>query len=91
MVGGQLDDTVAEADVLGPLAGGAKEYLRRRAVRILFQEMMFDFPGVIVAKPIGQFHLVERVVEQPLLVARRPWPGQLQFVKNPELHSRFPP
>ena len=28
VVGGQLDDAVAEADILGALAGGAEEHLR---------------------------------------------------------------
>ena len=38
MVGGQLDDAVARADILGPLAGGAKKDFGRRAVRIFFQK-----------------------------------------------------
>src|ERR1700680_4769281 len=44
----QLHDAVAQPDPLGALAGGAKEYLGRRRVRILLEEMVLDLPGVIV-------------------------------------------
>ena len=57
-VGGELHDAVAEADVLGPLAGGAEEHLRRGRMGILLEEVVLDFPGVVVAQPVGQLDLV---------------------------------
>ena len=75
MVGGQLNDAVTEADILRALARGAEKDLGRRAVRILFQEVVLDFPGVVEAQPIGQFHLVERVVEELSFAIRFPGAG----------------
>ncbi len=50
MVGGELEDAVAEPDVLGALAGGGEKGFRRRRVRIFLQEMMLHHPGVVVAE-----------------------------------------
>ena len=36
LVGGELDDAVAEADILGALAGGAEEDLGRGGVGVFF-------------------------------------------------------
>ena len=49
---------------------------------------MLDFPGVIDAEPVGEFDLVERVLEQPVLVAVVPRPRQLMLVENAEFHGR---
>ena len=63
-VGGELHDAMAQPDVLGALAGGAEEHLGRRRVRILLQEVVLDLPCVVVAKPIGQFDLRQRILIQ---------------------------
>ena len=63
MVRGQLDDTVAKADILGPLAGRAEEDFRGRTMGVFLQEMMLHHPGGIDAEAVGQFDLVERILE----------------------------
>ncbi len=50
---------------------------------------MLDLPGMVVAQPVGQLDLVERVLVEPVLVALLPGPRQLQLVENPELHARL--
>ena len=66
----QLHDAVAQADVLGPLAGRAEKHLRGRRVRVFLKEMVLDLPGIVVAEPVGQFDLIERVLIEPMLAAR---------------------
>jgi hypothetical protein len=51
--------------------------------------MVFDFPGVVDAEPVREFDLVERFLEQPVLVAVIPRPRQLVFVENAEFHEAF--
>ena len=82
-----LADAVAEADAVGQRRGAGEEDLGRRGVRILLEEVMLDLPGIVVAEPVGEHDLVERLVEQPLLVARRPGPRQLQLVEHAESHG----
>ena len=53
MIGGELEDAVAEPDVLGALARGGEEGFRRGRVRVFFEEVMLDHPGVVVAEPVG--------------------------------------
>src|SRR6516162_1324352 len=67
-------------------ARGGKENLRRRGMRIFFEEMVLDFPGIIEAKPVGQFHLFKRLVKKIALVALVPRPRQLQLVENAKAH-----
>ena len=47
---------------------------------------MFDLPGVVDAKLVGEFDLVERVVEELLLSAVGPGLRKLVLVKDTELH-----
>jgi hypothetical protein len=82
MVGGELDDAVAEADAPGALAGRAQEDLGRRGMGILLQEVVLDLPGVVVAEPVGQLDLGQRVLEQLVLAALRPGRG-LMLVEMP--------
>ena len=89
-VGGELHDAVAEPDVLRPLAGGAEEHFRRRRMGILLEEVVLDFPRVVVAQPVRQFDLRQRVLVQPLLVARPPGARKLQFIEDAEFHGRSP-
>ena len=84
----QLHDAVAQADVLGALAGRAEKHLGGRRVRVFLKEMVLDLPGIVVAEPVGQFDLVERVLIEPMLAARLPRARQLQLVKDAEFHSR---
>ena len=81
-------DAVAEADVFGALRAGREEDLRRRRVRIFLEKMVLDFPCVVDPKLVGEFDLVERLLEQPLLVALVPRPRQLVLVENTEFHGR---
>src|SRR5258708_2499264 len=57
------------------LAGRRQERLRRRGVAVLLQEVVLDLPDVVVAEAVGQLDLVQRVLQQPVLGARLPWPG----------------
>src|SRR4051794_39515993 len=59
-------------------------------MRILFEEMVLDLPGVVIAEPVGQFDLIERVLIQLQLAAGLPWARQLQLVENAEFHSHDP-
>jgi hypothetical protein len=59
----ELHDAVAQADVLRALAGRTEEDLRGRAVRVLLEEVVLDFPRVVVAKAVGQLDLVEAVLK----------------------------
>ena len=49
---------------------------------------MLDLPGIVVAEPVGQFDLIERVLIEPMLAARFPRARQLQLVKYAEFHAR---
>ena len=59
-------------------------------MRVLLEEMVLDLPGVVVAEPVGQFHLGERVLVELPLVVHAPRARQLQLVENAEFHRRFP-
>ena len=89
-VGGELHDAVAEPDVLGALAGGAEEDLGRRGVGVFLEEVVLDLPGVVVAEPVGQLHLVERVLIELAFVVRPPRARQLQLVEDAEFHGISP-
>ena len=90
MIGGQLEDAVAEPDLLGALARGGEEGFRRRRVRIFLEEMMLDHPGIVVADPVGGLQLRQRVLIEPQLVAVAPWPRQLQLIEDAEFHDVSP-
>src|SRR5215471_15096585 len=86
MAGGELNDAVAEADVLGPLAGGAEKHLRRRAMRVFFEEMVLYNPSVVVAASIGELELRQRIMIELALSLGLPRPRQLQLVEDAEFH-----
>ena len=48
---------------------------------------MLDFPRVVVAEPVSQHDLFERLMEQARLIALIPGLGQLVLVEDPELHA----
>src|SRR5262245_25802005 len=81
------DDAVPEADPLRALRAGGEEDLGRRGVRVLLEEVVLDLPRVVEAEPVGELHLRERVLEQPLLVPLAPRPRQLVLVEHAELHD----
>ena len=72
VVGDHLADAVAEPDALGARRRRRQEHLGGRAVRILLEEVVLHRPGVVDAQPVGEFHLVERVLHQLPLVVGRP-------------------
>ena len=88
VAGRHQDDAVAQADALGPLGGGGEEDLGRRGMRVLLEEMVLDFPGVVDAEPIGQLDLGQRILEELLLAALDPRARQLMLVEDAELHVR---
>ena len=93
VVGDHLADAVAEPDALGAGGRRGQEHLGGRAVRVFLEEVMLHRPGVVDAEPVGEFHLVERVLHQLALVVGPPGLGQLQLVEDPEFHacrSRYP-
>ena len=61
----QLHDAVREADLLGALARRGEKHLGGRRVRIFFEKMVLDLPGEVVAQPIGEFDLIERILVEP--------------------------
>jgi hypothetical protein len=63
LIGRDLDDAVAEANVLCPLARGGEEHFGRRGVGILLQEVVLDLPYVVIVELIREFDLVERVLQ----------------------------
>src|SRR5216684_4902733 len=65
----------------------ALEHLGRGGMRVFVAEMMLDLPGVVVAEPVGQDDLVERLLEEAMLVAGRPRLRQLQFIEDAEAHG----
>src|SRR5260370_19507930 len=83
-------DAMTEANVFGALRARREEYLRRRGVRIFLEKMVLDFPSVIDAEFVGEFDLIERLLEQPALLALVPRPRQLMLVEKPEFHGRSP-
>ena len=52
---------------------------------------MLHLPRVVVAQPVGQNDLIQRVVKQLGFVARIPGFRQLMFVENPETHGDWLP
>ena len=80
-------DSVAQPDPLGALAAGRQEDFRRRRMGVLLQEMVLHLPGVFDAQAVRQLDLLQRLLEQPVLALLDPWPRQLMFVENAELHE----
>jgi hypothetical protein len=56
-------------------------------MRVLLEEMVLDDPCAIEAQPIGQFDLLHRFVELPLLVTLAPGPRHFVLEEQPELHG----
>jgi hypothetical protein len=87
MIRGELHDAVSQPDALRALAGGAQEDLRRRAVRVLLEEVVLDAPRVVEAEPVGELDLREGVVQELVFAVLPPGAGQLQLVEDAESHG----
>ena len=48
---------------------------------------MLDFPGVVVPELVGELDLIERLLEELVLGAFGPRPGELVLVEDSELHG----
>jgi hypothetical protein len=81
-----LPDPVRKANAFRPGSSRREEHFRRRRMRVLVEEMVLDFPRVVVAETVGERDLLERLVEQAPLVVRRPRPGELHLVEDAESH-----
>ena len=90
MIGGELENAVAEPDILGALGGGGEKGFRRRRMRIFLQEMMLHHPGMVVAEPVGGLQLRQRILVELEFVAGDPGARQLQLVKDAEFHDVSP-
>src|SRR6266705_1533415 len=56
-------------------------------MRVFFEKMMFDFPGVVNAQAICQLHLLQRFLKQLLLGTICPRAWQLMLIENTKLHA----
>ena len=72
------DCAVPDTDPLGLHGHGREEQLRRRAVRVLLEEVMFDRPHRVEAELVGQPRLLERVAVDGLLGRPRASGGPAQ-------------
>ena len=81
-----LADAVAEPDPLRAGRGSGEEDLGRRGVRVLVEEVVLDLPRVVEPEPVGEFHLIERVAQEFVLVVGSPGLRELMFVEDAELH-----
>ena len=78
--------TVAHPDALRLRRDGREEHLRRRAVRVLLQEVMLHRPDVVEPQLVGYPALFERVVVRQPLIRPAERPRHRQLVEDPELH-----
>ena len=65
-------DAMAEADVLRALRRRREKHLRRGRVRVLFEEVVLNFPRVVDAELVGEFNLRKRVLKQLLFATLAP-------------------
>jgi hypothetical protein len=86
-VGRHVDDAVSDARRFGPLATGGEENFGRGGVRVFFEEVMLGCPDVVVADAVGEFDLIECVLEELVLGVRRPGARELVFVEAAEFHD----
>jgi hypothetical protein len=90
MIGGELKNAVAEPDIPGALAGGGEKRFRRRRMRIFFQKMMLDHPGMVVAAAVRGLQLRQRILVELEFTACFPRARQLQLIKDAEFHDVSP-
>ena len=85
-----VHDAVAEPDVLGALAGGGQEDLRRRRVRVLLEEVVLGEPHAVDADLVGQLHQLESVLEDLALLVLAPRLGDGMLQEQRDLHDAPP-
>jgi hypothetical protein len=56
-------------------------------MRIFFEEVVLDLPGVIDTEPVGELYLIERVLKQLEFVTFMPRPRELMFIEDAEFHG----
>src|SRR2546423_322839 len=78
---------MADADAFSPLANGAIEHFRSRAVGELGQEVVLDGPEAVPADFIGQLHLRQDLLVSLELFALVPGFGHLDLVEQVKLHK----
>ena len=66
-VGRHLHDSVADPNILRPLAARGEKHFRRGGMRVLFEEMMLSRPDVVVAQAVGKFDLLKSVLDQRVI------------------------
>jgi hypothetical protein len=87
-LGRDLDDPVPEPDSLGALARGGQEDLGRGGVAVFLEEVVLDLPDVVEAKPVGELHLLEGILQQAVLGALvLPGTRVLMLVEDAEAHG----
>ena len=67
-----LNHRGAQSNPLRACRRRSEEHFRRRGMRVLVEEMVLDLPGVVETETVGEFHLVERVAQQLVLVVSAP-------------------
>src|SRR5439155_13954802 len=87
VVGRHECDPVGEPDAPRTLARRGEENLRRGGVRVLLEEVVLDLPREVDAEAVGELHLGERLLVEPMLVAILPGTGNLVLVEDAESHD----
>jgi len=80
-------DAVAKADVFRLTGGSRQKYFRCGGVGILFEEVVLHLPRIIIAQPVGENDLVQRLLEEPVFPVLAPRARQLKLVKDPKAHG----
>ena len=73
-------------DIFGALTAGGQKNLGRRAMRILFEEMMFDGPDVVETQFVGQLGLLKCFLVDAVFGFGIPRTWELQLEKETQLH-----
>src|SRR6266446_227694 len=90
MMIGQDTDTVANADLLGDPAEGAKEGVLAGRAREAGEEMVLNEPEVVEPHLVGEFALRQRFLVQRVPVNGRALERTLTFVEEAKLHHPAP-
>jgi hypothetical protein len=59
-------------------------------VGVLLQEVVLGGPDGVVAETVGELDLSERLLQEAVLGARVPGPGELVLVEQREAHAEEP-
>jgi hypothetical protein len=78
---------VANADVFGALAACGEEDFRGGGVGVFFEEMMLRSPNVVEADFVGEFDLVESILEGSMIGVAAPGTRELMLVEAAKFHA----